>query len=315
MTPARAARAATAAPAVTEISDDEFALFQALICREAGIHLAPSKKPMLVSRLMRRVNALKLASFGDYYRCVINDRMDEMVRLLDAVSTNETWFFRNPKHFSFVRETLCPAWLAEARDSRRPRRVTAWSAASSSGEEPFSLAMVLLDGLPGWDIQILATDLSSRVLERAAAATWSIDKSGDIPPRYLKRFMLRGTGAQDGKMKAGPEIRNLVTFRRFNLNDEHWPIEAEPPFDLVFCRNVLMYFEARRRERVLKRIVRRLPPNGYLFLGDAEALTGFEGMRLASPAVYTTKTNPDLARIKADAGQAGQAGNDRKGAP
>ena len=182
MNPAGAARAKTHAQSVTEISDDEFALFQSLICREAGIHLAPSKKPMLVSRLMRRVGALKLESFGDYYRHVINDRAEEMVRLLDAISTNETWFFRNPKHFSFVKDTLCPAWIAEAKDGRRPRRVTAWSAASSSGEEPFSLAMVLLDGLPGWDIKILASDLSSRVLERAQAATFSMEKSGDIPP-------------------------------------------------------------------------------------------------------------------------------------
>jgi chemotaxis protein methyltransferase CheR len=289
--PAGAARGRGHAQSVTEISDDEFALFQSLICRESGIHLAASKKPMLVSRLMRRVNALKLESFGDYYRHVINDRAEEMVRLLDAVSTNETWFFRNPKHFSFVKDTLCPAWIAEATAGHRPRRVTVWSAAASSGEEPFSLAMVLLDGLPGWDVKILASDLSSRVLERARAATWSIEKSGDIPAPYLKRFMLRGTGAQEGKMRAGPEIRDVVTFRRFNLNDEYWSVDAEGPFDLVFCRNVLMYFEAGRRERVLRRIIKCLPPRGYLFLGDAEGLTGFEGIRMVAPAVHTLKAN------------------------
>lgn len=302
MAPARAARDASPASTVTEISDDEFALFQEIICREAGIHLAPSKKPMLVSRLMRRVNALKLESFGEYYRHIVNDRPDELVRLLDAVSTNETWFFRNPKHFSFVKETLCSTWAAAARSGRRSRRVTAWSAASSSGEEPFSLAMVLRDALPGWEIQILATDLSSRVLERAQAATWAIEKSGDIPPQYLKRYMLRGTGTQDGKMKAGPEIRNLVSFRRFNLNDDEWSPDTESPFDVVFCRNVLMYFEPRRRERVLRRILKRLPTHGCLFLGDAETLSGFDGLRLVAPAVYTSKTNPDLARLRSDGG-------------
>jgi chemotaxis protein methyltransferase CheR len=302
VTSARTARAAVPASSVTEISDEEFALFQSLICREAGIHLAPSKKPMLVSRLMRRVNALKYASFGDYYRHVVGDRLDEMVRLLDAVSTNETWFFRNPKHFSFVKDVLCPAWAAEARDSRRPRRISAWSAASSSGEEPFSLAMVLVDSLPGWDIQIVGTDLSSRVLERAQAATWSIEKSGDIPPGYLKRFMLRGTGGQHGKMKAGPEIRNVVSFQRFNLNDEHWGPPADAHFDLVFCRNVLMYFEPRRRERVLRNILKRLPKHGCLFLGDAEGLTGFDGIRLVAPGVYTSKANPDLLRLASSGG-------------
>ena len=308
MAPARTARTAVPVQSVTEISDEEFALFQSLICREAGIHLAPSKKPMLVSRLMRRVNALKYASFGDYYRHVVSDRLDEMVRLLDAVSTNETWFFRNPKHFSFVRETICPAWAAEARDNRRPRRVSAWSAASSSGEEPFSLAMALLDGLPDWDIHIVATDLSSRVLERAQAATWSIDKSADIPPEYLKRFMLRGTGGQHGKMKAGQEIRSVVSFQRFNLNEEHWGPPADGHFDLVFCRNVLMYFEPRRRERVLKSILRRLPKHGCLFLGDAEGLAGFDGIQMVAPAVYTSKANPNLALLTSGGGL------DRKGA-
>src|SRR5262249_61199766 len=139
-----------------------------------------------------------------------------------------------------------PVGASGGRDGKGPGRGAAWSAASSSGEEPFSLAMSLLDGLPGWQIDILATDLSSRVLEKAQAATWSIEKSGDIPQRYLKRYMLRGTGGQDGKMKAGPEIREAVTFRRFNLNDDLWSPETTQ-FDLVFCRNVLMYFEAKRR--------------------------------------------------------------------
>lgn len=296
---ARGAFAVGFSQPVSEIGDDEFALFQSLICREAGIYLADTKKPMLVSRLIRRVNALKLESFGEYYRHVINDG-NEMVRLLDAVCTNETWFFRNPKHFSFVKETLCPSWVAEAEAGRRPRRIAVWSAASSTGEEPFSLAMVLLDALPGWDLRILATDLSSRVLERAAAATWSIEKSGDIPPAYLKRYMLRGMGAQGGKMRAGPELRSLVTFRHLNLNDEIWPLDAEAQFELVFCRNVLMYFEVGRRERVLRRILTRLPPRGYLFLGDAEGLNGFEGLRLAAPSVHTFKANVPAGRLASD---------------
>jgi chemotaxis protein methyltransferase CheR len=294
--PARDSFARGVAQQVTEISDDEFALFQSLICREAGIHLALTKKPMLVSRLMRRVNALKLPSFGDYYRHVIQDGHGEMVRLLDAVCTHETWFFRNPKHFSYVKDTLGPVWIAEAEAGRRPRRIAVWSAASSTGEEPFSLAMVLLDALPGWDIRILATDLSSRVLERAEAATWSIEKSGDIPPAFLKRYMLRGMGAQGGKMRAGPEIRSLVTFRHLNLNVEIWSLDSEAQFDMVFCRNVLMYFEVGRRERVLRRILPRLSPHGYLFLGDAEGLNGFEGLRLVAPSVHTFKTNPPAGR-------------------
>jgi len=273
-------------PLLTEISDHEFALFQTLICREAGIHLALSKKPMLVCRLMRRLNTLKLASFGDYYRYVVREHRDELVHLLDAVCTNETWFFRNAGHFAFVRDKLCPSWLVEGDRGRRMRRVRVWSAACSSGEEPYSLAMVLVDALPGWDIEIVATDLSSRVLERARAGTWSVEKSGDIPPHYLKRFMLRGMGAQHGKMKASEEIRRVITFRRLNLNDDQWHPDPDAAFDLVFCRNVLMYFDPERRERVLRRIISRLPPRGYLFMGDAETLNGFEGLRMVAPAVH-----------------------------
>jgi chemotaxis protein methyltransferase CheR len=278
--------------AVTEISDQEFSLFQNLICRESGIHLASSKKPMLVSRLMRRLGTLRLASFGEYYRYVRTSGHEEMVRLLDAVCTNETWFFRNPRHFTFVRDHLCPGWLADGDAGRRLRRVSVWSSACSSGEEPFSAAMVLLDALPGWEIRVLATDLSTRVLERAQAATWPIEKSGDIPAPYLKRYMLRGTGGQHGKMKAGPELRKVVSFRRMNLNDALWAMDVEERFDLVFCRNVLMYFEPSRRERVLRRIVSRLPPRGHLFLGDAESLTGFEGLRMVAPAVHTVVPDP-----------------------
>ena len=313
MTSARGLRAKPSA-SVTEISDEEFALFQALICREAGIYLGPTKKPMLVSRLMRRVNALKLPSFGDYYRHVIRggppgkngaptgrDGGNELVHLLDAICTNETWFFRNPKHFALVKETLCPAWIADAAAGRRPRRVSIWSAAASTGEEPFSLAMVLLDALPGWEIRVVATDLSSRVLERARAATWPIEKSGDIPAGYLKRFMLRGTGAQGGKMKAGQELRNVVAFERLNLNLEDWPLDAGERFDAVFCRNVLMYFEPRCRERVLRRILERMTPQGHLFLGDAEGLTGFAGLKLVAPSVHTFKANAADARAAAAA--------------
>src|SRR5215471_13527468 len=115
----------------TEITDQEFGLFQSLIFREAGIHLAPSKKPMLVCRLMRRVSALKLETFGEYYRYVVHEDRDELVRLLDAVCTNETWFFRNPRHFTFVRDVLCPRWLADAERGRRAPRVFVWSAACS----------------------------------------------------------------------------------------------------------------------------------------------------------------------------------------
>jgi len=278
---------------LTDISDEEFALFQTLICREAGIHLGATKKAMLVSRLMRRVSALQLPSFGDYYHYVIREGQSELVRLLDAISTNETWFFRNPRHFSYVKETLCPQWLAEAEAGHRARHISTWSAACSSGEEPFSLAMVLMDALPGWGIHILATDLSTRILDQAQAATWPIEKSTDIPAHYLKRFMLRGRGDQGGKMRAGTDLRSLVKFQRLNLNDDVWSFDPGTQFDAIFCRNVLMYFEPGLRERALRRIVERLSPSGCLFLGDAEGLSGFPGLRMVAPSVHAFRRDPD----------------------
>jgi chemotaxis protein methyltransferase CheR len=282
------------APFVPEISDEEFLLFQSLIRREAGIHLAPSKKPMLVSRLMRRMNQLRIATFGEYYRHIVYAGAEEVVVLLDAICTNETWFFRNPRHFDFVKDQLAPRWVTDHEEGRRARRVRAWSAGCSSGEEAFSLAMVLLDALPGWDIDILATDLSSRVLERARSAMWPLEKSRDIPPAHLKRYMLRGIRSQAGKMKAGPELQRLVSVRRMNLNDHVWSIDEASHFELIFCRNVLMYFDPGCRARTVKRFLSRLAPGGHLFVGDAEGLNPFEDLRLVAPGIYTPRTNPDL---------------------
>jgi chemotaxis protein methyltransferase CheR len=279
---------------IPEISDHEFALFQSLIRRQAGIHLADTKKPMLVCRLMRRLSALKLTSFDEYYRQVVYGGPEELARVLDAICTNETWFFRNPTHFAFIRDDLCPRWAAEMREGRRSRRVAAWSAGCSSGEEPFSLAMVLLHALPDWSIAIQASDLSSRVLERARQATWPVEKSQDILAPYLKRYMLRGVGAQQGNMKAGPELTSLVSFSRLNLNDELWPMESAGPFDLIFCRNVLMYFDPHCRSRIVRRLLDRLTPRGYLFVGDAEGLGGFDDLRLVGPAIHTLRSNPNV---------------------
>jgi len=272
-------------PAGLAVSDRDFQRFQALIHREAGIWLAPVKKALLVGRLARRLRELGLQSYGDYYERVVEDEA-ERIRMLDAICTNETHFFREPKHFEFLVERVFPAWRAEADAGRRERRVRIWSAACSTGEEPYTLAMVLLHAFPaGWDLEILASDLSTKVLDRAAAGLWPLEKSKEIPDLFLKAFMLRGYGAQEGLMKAGPEIRALVKFTRVNLVGETWP--GGPPFDLIFCRNVLIYFERQAKITVVERLLDRLDPRGYLFLGHAESLGGFTvNARPALPTVY-----------------------------
>lgn len=276
---------ATAVGSMQPLSRSEFAAFQDLIQREAGIFLSEVKEALLVGRLSRRLRELGLRNFGAYHRLVQEDET-ERVRMLDAICTNETHFFREPRQFEFLERQVFPAWRAEAERGERTRTVRAWSAACSTGEEPFSVAMLLLDHLPGWNVEILATDLSTRVLEKARAALFPLERSAEIPPEYLKRFMLRGVGPQDGRMKAGPELRAVVRFQRLNLNDESYA--APQALDLVLCRNVLIYFRPETKARVVERLLRHLSPRGHLFLGHAESASGL-GVRVRSvgPNVYS----------------------------
>jgi chemotaxis protein methyltransferase CheR len=242
-------------------SDAEFALFATLIEREAGIHLTPAKKALLGSRLLARLRTLGLDSFGAYYQHVQGDR-HELVQLLDAICTNETHFFREPHHFELLSGDLVPRWRADAREGRRERRVRVWSAGCSSGEEPYSLAMLLAAAL--------ATDLSTRVLAKAEAAIYPVDRLRDVPLEQRRRAFLRGTGPQTGQVKVAPEVRQLVRFERLNLTAASYPVP--PGLDLVLCRNVLIYFNADLRKRVVTRLCGLLAPGGHLFLGHAESL-------------------------------------------
>ena len=275
--------------AIAAITDREFEAFQRLVHTEAGIWLAPVKRALLVGRLARRLRELGFASYGEYYELVVADPA-EKVRMLDAICTNETHFFREPRHFELLADRVFPEWRAEADAGRRPRRVRVWSAACSTGEEPYSIAMSLLAAFPaGWDLQVLATDLSTKVLDRARAALWPVEKASEIPEAHRKAFMLRGFGAHEGQMKAGPEIRALVSFDRVNLNGDRWPTG---PFDLVFCRNVLIYFERAAKARVVDRLLDRVDPAGYLFLGHAESLGGLPRARAVLPTVYALAAPP-----------------------
>lgn len=274
--------------AIRPISEKEFVLFQALIHREAGIYLSPVKKVLLEGRLSRRVRELGLDSFGAYYHLVVDGNGEELIRLLDCISTNETHFFREPQHFEFLGKQVFPEWTVQAASGLRPRRVRAWSAACSTGEEPYSLAMALCAHFPpasGWEIEVLATDLSTRALDKAQAGIWPLEKAQEIPPKYLKSYMLRGTRSQAGKIKVSPEIRSVVHFQRLNLKDETYPITGL--FDLIFCRNVLIYFDSELRLRVTQRLLNHLAPTGHLFLGHAETLSGLaERVRSVIPTVY-----------------------------
>ena len=268
------------------LTEQEFTLFQRLILREAGIFLSDAKRALLVGRLIRRVRELELPTFGAYYARIAGGDAAELVRLLDAIATNETHFFREPKQFELLEGRVCSNWLAEAAGGQRARRVRVWSAACSTGEEPYSIAMVLLDRLgEDWDIEIVASDLSTKVLDRAAQAVFPVARAEEIPEHYRRRFMLRGIGPEEGNCRAGKAVRAPVRFERINLNDYEYPVTGM--FDAIFCRNVLIYFDPPSRMQVIERLTRRLVPGGYLFLGHAEsAARSATDLRPVMPAVY-----------------------------
>jgi chemotaxis protein methyltransferase CheR len=271
------------------MSRHEFGLFQQLIREETGIYLGEGKRELLMNRLAPRLRDLRLATFEEYYLRIEAGDEEERIRMLDRVSTNETRFFREPRHFEFIEDVVLPEWRALAEARSKPKRIRAWSCACATGEEPYSLAMSLLTHVPpadGWDLQILGTDISTRALEKAGRAVWSIEQSNHIPPTYLKTFMLRGTRSQHGKMAADDAVRAIVKLKRFNLSTERYPFDAE--LDLIFCRNVLIYFDAEARRHVLEQLSRCLAPNGLLFLGHAETAVGMTShLRAVRPTIYT----------------------------
>lgn len=268
------------------LGDREFERLGRLIEREAGIHLGPAKRALVVGRLGKRIRDLGLRSFREYCDLVEGDGA-ERVEMLDRIATNETHFFREPRHFELLAREVFPRWQAAADQGLRPRSIRVWSAACSTGEEPYTLAMVLLRAFPpgsGWELEVLASDISTRVLRRAGEAVWPINKAGEIPEADLKRFMLRGVGPREGTMRAGEELRSLIHFARINLVEDN-PGLGE--MDLIFCRNVLIYFDAPTKHAVVSRLLDHLAPHGYLFLGHAESLAGSPfKMQAIAPSVY-----------------------------
>jgi chemotaxis protein methyltransferase CheR len=271
------------------MTDREFGVFRQLVHRETGIALGPHKRALLEARLTKRLRSLQLATFSDYHHYL--QRFDaggeERRRFVNAVTTNETAFFREPGHFAHLTSTWLPGRQAAAEARGERRRLRAWSAACSTGEEPYSLAMTLLAGLDvaQWDVRILASDIDTDVLDRAEAGVYPLDGVARIPEATLRRCFLRGVGAHQGSVRVRPEVRRLITFRRLNLLEPSWPIRTQ--FDLIFCRNVLMYFDRDTQARLVARLERALTPDGLLLLGHAENLLGLAtSMRRVTSTIY-----------------------------
>lgn len=272
---------------IKSLTQRQFRQFQDLIRREAGIHLTDVKQALLVHRLSRRVRDLNLDSFAAYFDQVQKEP-SELQQMLNCICTNETQFFREPYQFDLIRETIIPAWKNKVAAGLMSRNIRAWCAACSTGEEPYSLAMLLLECLPeseGWNLEILATDLSTKAIKHAAEGVWSMEKAAAIPDRLLKRFCLKGFGSQTGKMRVGEEVRRVVRLAQMNLNENSYPVTGK--FQMIFCRNALIYFGPEDRQRTIRQLLPYLEPSGYFFLGHAESLSSMSlPVRIVKPTVY-----------------------------
>jgi chemotaxis protein methyltransferase CheR len=265
----------------TLISEQVFSRFCRLIYEQAGIHLTSRKRSLVSARLSKRMRALGVTDFSHYYRLVRDDpTQDELIQLLDAVSTNVTHFFREHRHFDVLAELLTN-WEQQGRS-----RIRIWSAACSTGEEPYSAAMTAMSAMHNThDVKILATDISTRVLNAARIGEYPARRLQDVPRTFVTRFFeKRGRG--DGAFyRIRPEVRRMVTVNRLNLAAPPFPMKG--PLDVVLCRNVMIYFDNSVRRRLLNQIDGLLRPGGYLMVGHAESLSGMlSDFRAIEPSIY-----------------------------
>jgi chemotaxis protein methyltransferase CheR len=265
--------------------DDDFHALAAVITAECGIKLPSSKKVMLESRVRKRLKELQLNSFEQYRQFFFGlaDRGQELPHLIDVVTTNTTDFFREPNHFKLLVQRMVPEWLELG--LRRELRV--WSAGCSSGEEPYTLAMVLMDiaeGRQGFFFEILATDISGHVLQKAMRAVYPEDRIRTVPEALKRKYLLRTKDRTMKLVRMGPELRSSVTFKRLNFMET---FRLDEQMDVIFCRNVLIYFDRETQTRILQRICSHLTPRGHLFIGHSESLAGM-GLPMVqiAPTVY-----------------------------
>jgi chemotaxis protein methyltransferase CheR len=264
------------------LNNDVFKLFRALVYRECGINLTDHKRAMFSSRLQKRLSQLGLTSFQDYYDLVVGGHSDaELTTMLDYISTNQTEFFREPHHFTFLRERVLPELAVD-------KTVRIWSTACSSGEEPYSIAMTLSDAIASpstWNCRILASDISTRMLAKAATGQYSHEKINSLSSDLVRRHFLLGKGNRRELVKIKPHIANMAVFRRINLMDDRYPIKSL--LDVIFCRNVMIYFDRETQAKVLARLSRYLKPGGYLFIGHSETMQGnSDAFHYVAPTIY-----------------------------
>ena len=271
------------------ITDDEFQQLRALIHKHTGIALSDHKRALVCSRLSRRLRYYQFVRYAQYYDLLCHGDPDgvELMEMINAITTNKTDFFREVHHFQFLTENVFPA-----HHKKKTRRLRLWSAATATGEEAYSLAITVREAFAdaaSWDIKILATDIDTQVLAHAHAGVYSVQQATPIAQSLLRRYFLKGSGDFENQVCVKPVLRALLRFRRLNLLADPWPMRA--PFDIIFCRNVFIYFDKPTQQRLLQRMASMLLPGGFLMLGHAEAIHGFDHLyRAVGHSIYQVRS-------------------------
>lgn len=244
------------------ITGEDFQYIRDLIYQVAGISLAPTKKDLVYSRLARRLRVRQLDSFSAYIQLLKTGDLQEREEFTNALTTNMTSFFREAHHFQILAKFL------QTHTPTKPFNI--WTCASSSGEEPYSIAMTVVDHFKSFNtpVRILATDIDTHVLEKGKRGLYSLEQVQTLKPEHIKRFFLKGCGKNVGLAKVRPELQRMITFKQFNLLDEQWQISEK--FDAVFCRNVMIYFDKNTQRQILQKMLHCIQPHGLFFAGHSE---------------------------------------------
>ncbi len=270
-------------------TQSEFERIRTLLYQHSGIKLNDSKKDMVYSRLGRRLRATGLKSFQEYLALVEQDQGDEWEAFINSLTTNLTAFFREPHHFPLLREHVL---------SLRKKPLRLWCSAASTGEEPYTMAMTMIDAFGSYKppVEIIATDIDTNVLTKAKAGIYSLERVEKLPAETLKRFFLKGTGKNVGFVQVRKELRDMISFRTLNLLDEQWSINGT--FDVIFCRNVMIYFDKGTQYKILKRFAPMLESHGLLFAGHSESLHhAAEFFKLRGNTIYELAQSERLSRL------------------
>lgn len=269
------------------LSESEFERFRGLIYKLSGIRVQPTKQVLIANRLRRRLKETGIANFDAYYRFLNSpEGRDEVARFLDAITTNETYFLRDPSQFDWLGGPWLEEILGEAAHGRHPKRIRIWSAAASSGEELYSVSMILKEHagqIGGWRLELLGTDLSGGVLDAARAGSYDQRALRLIDPKRRETFFQRNP--QDmARWEVSPELKKMTRWKKHNLM---LPLVGEEPFDVIFLKNVLIYFDNESKARVLKNVLAALRPGGYLVVGPTDAVARFlEGTKRERPWLF-----------------------------